>query len=243
MLDRADFPRDKACGDGIAPHAVDVLAGLGVDAVPSDPPVRRLRLGFVTGLPVSREMQRPAYVVRRTQFDARLVAAARERGATVRRHQVRGIDIRADHVIVDGEPAGWWSAPTGRTGWSAGWPVSPDRATARSPSRSVATHRSTPTARASRSSRSGARLAGLRVVVPAGRRHGERRVRRGGHRRPQPAPGRVAGAAGPAAAGRGCARGGLASAPPAAVLGAAAPAGRTGPAGGRRVVTGEPADR
>ena len=30
LLDRADFPRDKACGDGIAAHAVDVLAELGV---------------------------------------------------------------------------------------------------------------------------------------------------------------------------------------------------------------------
>ena len=55
LLDRSDFPRDKACGDGIAPHAVDVLAGLGVDAAPDDPPVQRLRLGFVAGLPVSRE--------------------------------------------------------------------------------------------------------------------------------------------------------------------------------------------
>ncbi|WP_372495205.1 FAD-dependent oxidoreductase, partial [Micromonospora phytophila] len=25
LLDRADFPRDKACGDGIAAHALDVL--------------------------------------------------------------------------------------------------------------------------------------------------------------------------------------------------------------------------
>jgi geranylgeranyl reductase family protein len=105
LLDRSDFPRDKACGDGIAPHAVDLLAGLGVDAVPSDPSVRRLRLGFVTGLPVSREMQRPAYVVRRAEFDARLVAAARDRGATLRQHQVRSLDLRADHVLVDGEPA------------------------------------------------------------------------------------------------------------------------------------------
>ena len=31
VLDRADFPRDKVCGDGIAPEALDVLAGLGVD--------------------------------------------------------------------------------------------------------------------------------------------------------------------------------------------------------------------
>ncbi|MGB8650311.1 MAG: FAD-dependent oxidoreductase, partial [Mycobacteriales bacterium] len=26
LLDRAGFPRDKACGDGIAPHALDELA-------------------------------------------------------------------------------------------------------------------------------------------------------------------------------------------------------------------------
>ena len=25
LLDRADFPRDKTCGDGIAPHGLDVL--------------------------------------------------------------------------------------------------------------------------------------------------------------------------------------------------------------------------
>ena len=31
VLDRADFPRDKVCGDGVAPEALDVLAGLGVD--------------------------------------------------------------------------------------------------------------------------------------------------------------------------------------------------------------------
>ncbi|BCB79932.1 hypothetical protein Pflav_063420 [Phytohabitans flavus] len=29
LLDRSDFPRDKPCGDGIAPHAVEVLVGLG----------------------------------------------------------------------------------------------------------------------------------------------------------------------------------------------------------------------
>lgn len=30
LLDRAEFPRDKACGDGIAADAVDVLDSLGV---------------------------------------------------------------------------------------------------------------------------------------------------------------------------------------------------------------------
>jgi flavin-dependent dehydrogenase len=43
--------------------------------------------------------------VRRAEFDARLVAAARDRGATLRQHQVRALDLRADHVLIDGEPA------------------------------------------------------------------------------------------------------------------------------------------
>jgi flavin-dependent dehydrogenase len=29
LLDRSDFPRDKACGDGIAPQALDELARIG----------------------------------------------------------------------------------------------------------------------------------------------------------------------------------------------------------------------
>ena len=30
LLDRSDFPRDKCCGDGIAPHVFDALAAVGV---------------------------------------------------------------------------------------------------------------------------------------------------------------------------------------------------------------------
>ncbi|HET9558242.1 MAG TPA: hypothetical protein VFS70_13960 [Actinomycetota bacterium] len=29
LVDKAAFPRDKACGDGLGPHAVDELAALG----------------------------------------------------------------------------------------------------------------------------------------------------------------------------------------------------------------------
>lgn len=35
LLDRAAFPRDKACGDGIAPQALRVAAGLGVTGWPT----------------------------------------------------------------------------------------------------------------------------------------------------------------------------------------------------------------
>ena len=45
LLDRADFPRDKSCGDGIAPQALDELARVGAAGVLADRvPVRRLRI-------------------------------------------------------------------------------------------------------------------------------------------------------------------------------------------------------
>ncbi len=105
LLDRDAFPRDKACGDGVAPHAVDVLAGLGVDLGDRDVPVDLLRLGFPAGPYVAARMRRPAYVVPRTDLDARLVRAAVGAGAVLRRARVRSLDVRADHVVVDGERA------------------------------------------------------------------------------------------------------------------------------------------
>ncbi|MFC0528074.1 NAD(P)/FAD-dependent oxidoreductase [Phytohabitans kaempferiae] len=106
LLDRADFPRDKPCGDGIAPHALDVLAGLGVpDAVDGYPPVPVLRLVAPGGAEVARALPRPAYTVPRKVFDARLVAAAVDAGAELRRHTVREVAERGDQVLVDGEYA------------------------------------------------------------------------------------------------------------------------------------------
>ena len=103
LLDRAAFPRDKSCGDGVAPHALDVLAGLGVgDLVAGHRPVRRLRLGFADAEPVAGEMARPAFVVPRAVLDARIVAAAVERGAELRRHRVRQVQASVDRVLLDG---------------------------------------------------------------------------------------------------------------------------------------------
>ena len=104
LLDRDDFPRDKACGDGVAPHAFDVLAGLDVDVLRADVPVDRLRLGFPDGPQVQGRMRRAAYVVPRADLDARLVRAAVEAGAVLRRSRVRSVVARRDHVVVNGEP-------------------------------------------------------------------------------------------------------------------------------------------
>jgi geranylgeranyl reductase family protein len=105
VLDRAEFPRDKVCGDGITPEALDVLAGLGIDPAALTagyPPVPRLRLRSPRGSTVERAMQRPARTVPRAVFDARLLTAAREQGAAFRSHAVRTLEVRPDAVLVDG---------------------------------------------------------------------------------------------------------------------------------------------
>ncbi|MFI7513752.1 geranylgeranyl reductase family protein [Micromonospora echinofusca] len=103
LLDRSDFPRDKACGDGIAAHALDVLDELGVtDAVAGYAPLPALRLVGPGGGTVARALPRPAYTVPRKVFDARLLAAAVAAGARLRRHAVRHVEVRDDRVVLDG---------------------------------------------------------------------------------------------------------------------------------------------
>ncbi|MDN4175176.1 geranylgeranyl reductase family protein [Nocardioides sp. SOB77] len=103
LLDRADFPRDKACGDGIAPHVLDLLAEVGVTGLLDDrTPVRRLRLAHGP-VAAERSMARPAYVVPRAVLDARLVEAAVAAGADLRRHRVRGVESRDGAVVLDGD--------------------------------------------------------------------------------------------------------------------------------------------
>jgi geranylgeranyl reductase family protein len=109
LLDAASFPRDKACGDGIAPHALDDLGALGVhDLTAGHGPVTELDLRTPGGVRVRAEPPRPNYVIPRRVFDARIVAAAVSAGAELVRHRVRRIEIRSgdEVVIVDGAFAG-----------------------------------------------------------------------------------------------------------------------------------------
>ncbi len=102
LVDRADFPRDKSCGDGVAPHALDELARLGVSSVLDDRvPVGRMRLVSPRGVDAVAALQRPTVVVPRTVLDARLVEAAVARGAELVRHTVRALSFRDDHVVID----------------------------------------------------------------------------------------------------------------------------------------------
>ncbi|GAA0845290.1 NAD(P)/FAD-dependent oxidoreductase [Streptosporangium amethystogenes subsp. fukuiense] len=103
LLDRADFPRDKACGDGIAAHCRDELALLGIpDLIADHRPARRLAVVSPGGARVSATSARPNHVVPRRVFDARLVDAARARGVEVRRHHVRSLAVLDDRIVLDG---------------------------------------------------------------------------------------------------------------------------------------------
>jgi menaquinone-9 beta-reductase len=106
LVDKADFPRDKACGDGLGPHAVDELAALGADGVLDGyPPIRGLRLRSPRGLEVAGDPARPNYVVPRSVLDARLVEAATAAGAELHRSSVRRLEQHDGVVVVDGELA------------------------------------------------------------------------------------------------------------------------------------------
>src|SRR5258706_7797054 len=52
VLDRAEFPRWKACGEGILPHGSAVLDRLGVD-LPEATTIRGIRFAVAPGLPGS----------------------------------------------------------------------------------------------------------------------------------------------------------------------------------------------
>jgi menaquinone-9 beta-reductase len=102
MLDRAAFPRDKACGDGIAPEAFDVLADLGADRVDEGyGPVRDLRIDGPNGAHARRRMARPARVIPREVLDARIVGAALAAGAEMQRRTVRQVRRSRGGVVVD----------------------------------------------------------------------------------------------------------------------------------------------
>lgn len=102
LLDRADFPRDKSCGDGIAPHCFAGLASIGVTGVEDGwAPLRQLELAR-GDLSVSRPMARPVHVIPRQVFDARLVERAVERGAQLRREKVGSVETGSDGVVLNG---------------------------------------------------------------------------------------------------------------------------------------------
>jgi menaquinone-9 beta-reductase len=105
VLDKASFPRDKCCGDGLTAGALRLLEELGLDpaTVPSWHPVSDVRMRAPNGrvvdypLPVGDGLF--AAVARRRELDAALVDLMRASGAEVREGAaVVGVEQRSDRV-------------------------------------------------------------------------------------------------------------------------------------------------
>ena len=95
LIDKATFPRDKCCGDGLTTGALRLLERLGVSplSLPSwhavDAAWVRSPSGRVVELPLPHDRGIYAGVVRRTELDAVLVDRARDAGAKV--HEGAGV--------------------------------------------------------------------------------------------------------------------------------------------------------
>ncbi|MCB0977427.1 MAG: NAD(P)/FAD-dependent oxidoreductase [Acidimicrobiales bacterium] len=110
LVDKATFPRDKICGDGLTTGALRLLDRMGVDPalIPSWTPVTDIKvsgpLGHTVTFPLPRDRGEFAVVARRSDVDAAIVARARELGTDVREgFEVTGARQDADSVTIVGE--------------------------------------------------------------------------------------------------------------------------------------------
>lgn len=106
VIDKACFPRDKCCGDGLTAAALRRLSKLGlrVDALPSWQAVSEVFIRSPSGRTISLNlpaMAAHAGVVRRTDLDAALLYLARTSGADVRDGtKIQDAAESADHNSV-----------------------------------------------------------------------------------------------------------------------------------------------
>jgi menaquinone-9 beta-reductase len=106
VVDKATFPRDKTCGDGLTTAALRFLEQLGIDirTLPGYMSVRETVLVSPSGrrvsLPLPPEGEHAA-VVPRVELDAAIVTKARESGVEVRDGTaVTGVEVASDGVSV-----------------------------------------------------------------------------------------------------------------------------------------------
>lgn len=107
LVDKATFPRDKICGDGLTTGALRLLEDLGVDPtrIESWTPVDDIKvsgpLGHTATFPLPRDRGLYAVVARRRDVDAAIVHRAREVGADVREgFEITGATQDADGVTL-----------------------------------------------------------------------------------------------------------------------------------------------
>ena len=112
VCDKARFPRDKFCGDGLTAGALRLLDELGLDpgSVPSwqkvDDVIIRSPSGRVIELRMPEDTGHYAAVARRIELDSALLDLARLEGVEIREQcPVITVDPHDDRIIV-GTPAG-----------------------------------------------------------------------------------------------------------------------------------------
>ncbi|WP_436795366.1 NAD(P)/FAD-dependent oxidoreductase [Actinospongicola halichondriae] len=108
VIDKATFPRDKCCGDGITALALRLSERLGLDpsTIPSWTPIAGATVSGPSGhairFPLPEGPGIHAAVARRMEYDAALVDLARDAGAEVLEgHAVRGAVESDDRVTLD----------------------------------------------------------------------------------------------------------------------------------------------
>jgi geranylgeranyl reductase family protein len=117
LVDKAAFPRDKICGDGLTAGALRHLEGLGLDpaAVRSWQPVEdvvvRSPSGHVATFPLPRGRGVYGVVARRIDLDAALLDLVRAAGVRVHDgHACIGAQEHPDRVVLEVEGIGAVSA-------------------------------------------------------------------------------------------------------------------------------------
>ena len=113
LVDKATFPRDKICGDGLTTGALRLLDDLGLDpgSVPSWQPVEDVVVRSPSGreatFPLPRGQGLYAAVARREELDAALLDVARGVGVRVfEGHACTGAADRPDRIVLTVEGLG-----------------------------------------------------------------------------------------------------------------------------------------
>jgi geranylgeranyl reductase family protein len=108
LLDKAEFPRDKPCGDGLSPGVIRILSDLGdLDLLAGFEPVDHVTIAGPSNVSVAarlpNQLDSPTrgYVIPRLVFDERLARRASEAGADLlTRHTFIDLEQHASHVEV-----------------------------------------------------------------------------------------------------------------------------------------------
>ncbi|MGH9209603.1 MAG: NAD(P)/FAD-dependent oxidoreductase [Acidimicrobiales bacterium] len=117
LVDKAEFPRDKTCGDGLTAGALRLLEELGLDPAEVaswqrvDDVVVRSPSGREVTFPLPRSQGTYAAVARRVDLDAAVLDLARRAGAELHLgHACTGVTEHPDRVAVEVERLGTISA-------------------------------------------------------------------------------------------------------------------------------------